>query len=85
MIYFGSKTKKALLLAYRERLHNARFEFTEMMHEPYSTEMREFYTGYTSMFENLRQYIVSSEERLMPIHEKWHALFLRYKAVDQEI
>ncbi len=85
MLYFGSKTKSALLLAYSERLHNARFEFSEMMQEPYSTEMREFYTGYTSMFENLRQYIVSSEERLVPMHDKWHALFLRYKAVDQGI
>jgi len=85
MVYFGSKTKRALLLAYRERLHNARFEFSEMMQEPYSAEMREFYTGYTSMFENLRQYIVTSEEQLVPMHEKWHSLFLRYKAVDQEI
>ena len=85
MLVYGSKTKEALLVAYRERMYNARFEFSEMMEEPYSTEMREFYTGYTSMFENLRRYIVSSEERLVPIHDKWHKLFLRYRAVDQDI
>jgi len=69
MMYFGRKTKKALLLVYKERLHNARFEFTEMMEEPYSREIRAFYDGYTSMFENLRNYIVDSELRLEPIHD----------------
>ncbi len=85
MIGYGYKTRKALLAVYAESVYNVRYELADMIQVTYEDEVREFYYGYTSMFENLRHYIVKSEESIEPLHERWHDLFLQHRAIHQDI
>ena len=85
MLGYGYKTRKSLLAVYSESVYNVRYELADMIQGTYEDEIREFYSGYTSMFENLRRYIVNSEESIEPLNERWHDLFLQHRAIHQDI
>ncbi len=85
MIFYGYRTRKEILSTYYDTVMNSRLKLANLLRQPYAEQVRYFYSGYTSMFENLRRYIVSSEEKLTPQEELWHDLFLSLKAIDQEI
>lgn len=85
MVWYGKKTKDTLLDDYTDTLVAARWHLADMLQDDYVDGVREFYTGYSPMFENIRRYIVKAEADLEPKHNEWHELFLMLTAIEQEI
>ncbi len=85
MFWYGKKTKDTLLSDYTDTLVAARWHLADMLQDDYVDGVREFYTGYSPMFENIRRYIVKAEADLEPQHNEWHELFLMLTAIEQEI
>ncbi|MGJ8655639.1 MAG: hypothetical protein ACSHX6_04240 [Akkermansiaceae bacterium] len=85
MFWYGKKTKDALINDYADTIVAARLHLAEMVHGDYVDEVRDFFTAYFPMFENIRRYIVEAEADLEPKQKEWHELFLMLKAIEQEI
>lgn len=85
MLWYGKKTKDALIDDYADTIVAARLHLAEMIQDDYVDEVRDFFTAYFPMFENIRRYIVEAEADLEPKQKEWHELFLMLKAIEQEI
>ena len=85
MFWYGKKTKDALIEDYTDTVVAAKLHLAEMMQPDYVDGVREFYTAYFPMFENIRRYIVEAEADLEPQQKQWHELFLMLRAIEQEI
>lgn len=85
MFWYGKKTKDVLLNDYADTILDARLHLAEMIQGDYTDEVRDFFTAYLPMFENIRRYIVEAEADLEPKQKEWHELFLTLKALEQEI
>jgi len=85
MFWYGKKTKDALLSDYADTVVAARWHLADMLQDDYVDGVREFFTAYAPMFENIRCYIVEAEAELEPLHEEWHGLFLMLTTIEQEI
>ena len=85
MLWYGKKTKDALLHDYADTIVGARLHLAEMIQADYVDEVRDFFTAYSPMFENIRRYIVEAEADLEPKQKEWNELFLMLKAIEQEI
>jgi GTPase SAR1 family protein len=85
MIWYGKKTKDALIYDYADTIVDARLHLAEMIENDYVDEVRNFFTGYFPMFENIRRYIVEAEADLEPNQKEWHELFLMLKAIEQDL
>ncbi len=85
MLWYGKKTKDALIDDYADTIVAARLHLAEMIQGDYVDGVRDFFTAYFPMFENIRRYIVEAEADLEPQLEEWNELFLMLKAIEQEI
>jgi len=85
MFWYGKKTKDALLSDYSDTVVAARWHLADMLKNDYIDGVREFFTAYAPMFENIRRYIVEAEADLEPKHKEWHELFLMLTTIEQEI
>jgi len=85
MFWYGKKTKDALLGDYADTVVAARWHLADMLKDDYVDGVREFFTAYAPMFENIRRYIVEAEADLEPKHKEWHELFLMLTTIEQEI
>lgn len=85
MVWYGKRTKDALIYDYADTIVDARLHLAEMIEDDYVDEVRDFFTAYFPMFENIRRYIVEAESDLEPKQKEWHELFLMLKAIEQEL
>ncbi len=85
MVWYGKKTKDALIDDYADTIVDARLHLAEMIENDYIDEVRDFFNGYFPMFENIRRYIVEAESDLEPNQKEWHELFLKLKAIEQDL
>jgi len=66
MGWYGKKTKDALIDDYADTIVDARLHLAEMIENDYVDGVRDFFTAYFPMFENIRCYIVEAESDLEP-------------------
>ena len=85
MFWYGKKTKDTLLSDYADTVVAARWHLADMLQDDYVDGVRDFFTAYAPMFENIRRYIVEAEADLEPKHKEWHELFLMLTTIEQEI
>lgn len=85
MFWYGKKTKDALISDYSDTIIGARIHLAEMISDDYTDEVRNFFTAYLPMFENIRRYIVEAESDLEPKQKECHELFLMLKAIEQDL
>lgn len=85
MLWYGKKTKDALIRDYADTVMDARLYLAEMIRDDYVSEVRDFFTAYLPMFQNIRRYIVEAEVDLEPKQKEWHELFLMLKAIEQDL
>ncbi len=85
MVWYGKRTKDALIYDYADTIVDARLHLAEMIEDDYVDEVRDFFTAYFPMFENIRRYIVEAEADLEPKQKEWHELFLMLKAIEQDL
>jgi len=85
MFWYGKVTKDRLIQDYADTVVNARMHLAEMLENDYHDEVRNFYTGYLPMFENIRRYIVEAEDDIEPKQKLGHELFLMLKAMEQDL
>lgn len=85
MLWYGKRTKDALINDYSDTIVDARLHLAEMLENDYVDEVRNFFTAYLPMFENIRRYIVEAEAEIEPTQKEWDELFLKLKAIQQEI
>lgn len=85
MIWYGKKTKDALISDYADTIVGARLHLAEMISDDYEDAVRNFFTAYFPMFENIRRYIVEAESDIEPKQKECHELFLMLKAIEQDL
>jgi hypothetical protein len=85
MLWYGKKTKDVLINDYADTIVDARLHLAEMIEDDYIDEVRNFFTAYIPMFENIRRYIVEAEADLEPKQKQCHELFLMLKAIEQDL
>jgi len=86
--YFGFhsiRTRYQLNREVSEVLIDMRMRFTEDVWEGYQDSIREFFNGYTPMFESMRMKIADARDKLEPMQNAWRDHFLELKTVEYEL
>lgn len=82
---YGMKTRRAIVGSFAETLHDARPVLIDGMREGYVDMVREFFNGFTPMFESMRRKIADAQLDLEPQMKSGGELYLALKAVEQEL
>jgi hypothetical protein len=83
--YYGHKTAKQMRRSIQESLQDAAPALRKAMRDGYVDRVRAYYQGYAPMFESMRRHIANAREDLLPQQKVAGQLFLRLKALEQEI
>lgn len=84
-IVYGRKTGSVLTRSFTESLEDAVPALRLALREGYIDRVRAYYNGYTPMFESMRRLISEAKTELEPQQKVAGQLFLRLKALEQEI
>ncbi|MFC5049394.1 GTPase domain-containing protein [Rubritalea spongiae] len=84
-VYYGHKTAKLMKCSFAESLQDAAPALRKSMRDGYIDRVRAYYQGYAPMFESMRRHISDAREELLPQQKVAGQLFLRLKALEQEI
>ena len=79
------KDKKSITSIFEERAFAARRDFVSHLGEDYRDGVRQFFTEYGGMLEHVRREVGKSKKLMKPRLEQWNSLFLRLKAIEQEL
>jgi len=82
---YGMKTRRAIVGSFAETLYDARPVLIDGMREGYVDMVREFFNGFTPMFESMRRKIANAQLDLEPQMKSGGELYLALKAVEQEL
>lgn len=85
LFYKVFSTRHSIVMAMADRMVDLRADFREGVFESYQYMIREFFTGYTPMFETMRRKIAESKMNLEPLQAEHHNLFLELKAIENDI
>lgn len=84
-IVYARRTGIALNLSFEEALEDAVPALRKAMQDRYTDRVRSFYNGFIPMFETMRRHVAVAQTDLQPQQKIASQLFLRMKALEQEI
>lgn len=84
-IVYGRKTGSQLKRTFHESLVDAVPALRKSLSDGYIDRVRAYYQGYAPMFESMRRHISEARTDLLPQQKVAGQLFLRLKALEQEI
>lgn len=84
-VVYTRRTGIALGDAFEESMEDAAPALRKAMQEGFLERVRSFYHGYTPMFESMRRHVADAQVDLQPQQKIAGKLYLRMKALEQEI
>lgn len=79
------RTAREMVDDYRERLLRSSDQFLASLRGDYEEGLRSFFREYTQGLQGIRQSLSQRESALQPFSQRWNDLFLKIKAIEQEM
>lgn len=82
---FGMRTARDMVEDYRERLLRSGESFFSALRGDYEEGLRLFFREYAQGLQGIRESLSRRENSLQPYTQRWNELFLKIKAIEQEM
>ena len=79
------KTAREIVQQYKQRLLHSSEAFFAGLRGDYEVGLRLFFREYAQGLQNVRQSLSARENSLQPLLQRWNELFLKIKAIEQEM